>query len=783
MSIITGFVGGWNTSCTEKSIRFYILQKTSGSKRKADEIEQDDIPQDLPKLEDEAEELKIDADEVTLAEYIPLQKNTSLPSYSSFLKYTIQIFKEPEELVYKVCKIIRIGKLEEFIYKPKLMAIMFEGKTNEQKEILKKTMLKVPAKITNEILHLQSCIKSKKVFAWVKSLTHMFFKSTIMYELMKYFPYVFLSQFNDIELKYIKGYMTLKPFAFCFPAMVKRDLKCISYPPIQTTPTPIILSPITGLPVKKLTESKTILFNQPISIYDNTDKRFHNTGDVYWKHKEDKDSIHMTMSYPYWNGQLFECFCMDYQQEIGGTQITRADIFSIIQIYMFLENRYYSYGIYECSLDYLSSKLSKPIEDIKIFVEFLIETNILSRYIINQLELSTSEPIVFKNIVELDDQIFNFFKDICTEIYFLSTSYYCIEYFQTIQKLHSQYNIGLVITHSVFSQKYIREEIGLNTILWNQLQSSREKIGKESLRSVMIEGIHKIDLNILVYICNILRGMAVKDDFKIILIGDNNEYSSFSKCFTCNYVLESLCSSFKVDSDMIRKQINNPNEIISGIDNLLEESMTDLIIENIQDIKTVSKCCKLSKIEKKEKKTLQLFCSTEFDKDTLLKDLCVNEKQYGGPNRFSIGDKIQCIEDGWCGEIKTAQIFQESGIWKNIDAKEFIYIQRAPHKLEVMFDKLEIQTIFTRRKTIRHLLFETARGYSGIRVDRGIFYLTSSSTIQDVLSCIKYCKSQFKILVPKDITLQSMFSKQKYTKSKAFTKKIDMIKYKIQFLN
>jgi hypothetical protein len=91
--------------------------------------------------------------------------------------------------------------------------------------------------------------------------------------------------------------------------------------------------------------------------------------------------------------------------------------------------------------------------------------------------------------------------------------------------------------------------------------------------------------------------------------------------------------------------------------------------------------------------------------------------------------------------------------------------------------------LLTRRQNIRHILFETSNSYPGIRIDKGIFYLTKNSTIKDLRSAIKYCKSEFKILIPKDITLIDIFDKKEIPFKSAFSNRIYSIKEKIYNLH
>lgn len=766
MSIVVGYVDGWNVSGTNKAVQFYLLSKSDNpNKRKADELE---------------EAVQTEVDEIQQADYIPIRKNTSLPSYSCFLEYTIEVFRSEEDSVYQVSRILHIKKRGECIQRKNLIDIMTRGKKEKQIEAITNSISKLPAQIRDIKTDVDDRMKMHKFYPWVHSIVHMFFKTQTVYDLMRYFPYTFLEQFTEMELQHVKKYILTNPHAFCFPDMVKRDLKKVEYRPPTSAAT---VSPITGLPKKRIAVQKVVLFGAETSICDGVDNRLYHTSDNFWREAQTTDGIYMSMNYPYWNYHMYKCFCGDNQLEVD------PKIEAHLVVYKALENYSHSYGKQEFTLSYMAYQLEKPAEDIRYSFDFLIENRILSRYPFEDgtkaaNEIYLSENIIFQRVLDLEDMVFHFLRDRCLEIYFLSTCHYSSPYFKGLLQLHTKHAVGLVVTHSIFSKRYIKEETGLSSYLWSELMHLQQKMEFNKIKTIMIEGVHKMDAYHLAFVCRFLSAACCKEGLKVILVGDNQEHGAFSRCFCPNYLLSALCDSFRVTAnshDMIRRSIQNPNKIVQGIDDLLHKTVTDLVTENIVDIK-MSKLCKLSKPEKKEKKSLQMFCATEKDKETVLKELCVNEKLYGGPNRFSIGDKVQSVEDGWSGEIKSAAAFTESGGLREIEHKKFIYTQIAPHKLDISFEKMDTKTVLTRRKTIRNMLFETAKSYPGIIVDRGLFYLSKDATIQDILSSIKYCKSNFKIVIPNNVTLSDIFSKHRTSVSRSLSGRIDTIKDKIVVL-
>jgi len=239
----------------------------------------------------------------------------------------------------------------------------------------------------------------------------------------------------------------------------------------------------------------------------------------------------------------------------------------------------------------------------------------------------------------------------------------------------------------------------------------------------------------------------------------------------------------RINSDIVRRIMEDNDPMTVCMDNIISGTTSGLTHTNIEDIKKASKICKLSKEEKAEKKTIQLFCSNDFDKSKLIQQITVPEKKNSGPQTFSIGDKIQVVEEGWAGNITAAFKFKETGMWEDVQSKSFVYIQRAPYKLKVMFEKEKEREVYSRRQTVRHMLFETANSYPGIIVDRGVFYLTEDTSVQDLKSCAKYCKSEFKILIPAGVTLHSIFGKREYLYKNTFSRRIDTIRDKVFNIN
>jgi hypothetical protein len=492
----------------------------------------------------------------------------------------------------------------------------------------------------------------------------------------------------------MEEYMKKNPGSFCIPSIIKRELQNI----LIKKGVKKVVSSITGLK-KNIFESNLSMFKENNSICDTTDKRFYHTGDTFWISKHDQNGIFMHINYPFLNAQMYECFCMDYG--ITDVSLPKQQMYNIIFIYNEIQNMYYSFGNYEFTMDYLCYKFSFKMEELKESIEFLIKNQVLSRYPFEDgtfatNELQMDETLIHKKVLDGEEIVFSFLRDTCSQIYFLATPYYSSEYFQTIQKICVNHSVELVITNSFFSKKYIQEEIGLTSYLYKELNVLKNNKTLKKINCILLEGIQKMDLFHLSFIFTTIKHLCDPQNFKIIFVGDDKEHSCFTRSFTCNHIIQSLAENFglhrmtgeeRIQNDIVRQSMKEPNKIIEGIDNFVQTIVTGFDTEYVHNVKAIAEVCKLEKKEKKQKMVLQLFCSGEQDKSFLLRDVCSPDKQNGGLQTFSIGDKIQCVEEGWAGEIKRAYRYLESGSWKEVQSKEFMYLQRNPHKLEVVNKK------------------------------------------------------------------------------------------------
>ena len=135
---------------------------------------------------------------------------------------------------------------------------------------------------------------------------------------------------------------------------------------------------------------------------------------------------------------------------------------------------------------------------------------------------------------------------------------------------------------------------------------------------------------------------------------------------------------------------------------------------------------------KKTKKKSIIFCSTENDRDRILKGIGITDKKI-----FYIGDRIHILDIDLIGIINSARI----KVNEELDKKEKIDLNTQKYQLMI-----EDQHINTDSYNIHRADISIFSKYAGIPFENVIFIISKSTVLTDLKSAIKYALKSIQFL-------------------------------------
>jgi hypothetical protein len=151
---------------------------------------------------------------------IAIAPDASLPSFSPFIRYTLDLKKREYGNIHDVLSVISADKVNPVLKKASVSAYL-KSTSSLPKEAISKCLTRVPKLIENP-LQIMNNIHSEKMRSWVMDLTKICFKPDAYFKLLRYFHASFLDLFNDWELKILLSALDNKPYIFCFRNLMAR---------------------------------------------------------------------------------------------------------------------------------------------------------------------------------------------------------------------------------------------------------------------------------------------------------------------------------------------------------------------------------------------------------------------------------------------------------------------------------------------------------------------------------------------------------------------------------
>jgi hypothetical protein len=805
---VEGYPHGWHTGSTAKAIKFVITKTYTGPGSGIFTV--------AP----------------TTIEYLPLEKDNSLPINCPFLLFTVWLRKQEHSSVYDVMRVFsckpRVKKTNngdtgvaredilKFIeestmkqrggessgvlakqqqhnhhhtaispYQAKKVTSPYASKEKKQPEPTGRSIepttssednnnnnnnsnvqdrlnlkKKLPAVVTS-VYQVTEAIKSPKMKQWIVDLVTPCFKSGVYYELLRYFSGIFLDRFTENELVAMRALIREKPYAFCFRSMVLRTLCEIQY---NNNNNMLFPREKMGRFFCARDYCKDFPATATFKARPNL-TRLLTKSPMYYHHK-----------YPFWSAALALYAGEDNDDPEKSTNSPDVNtLITAMGLYLQCESSRLIFG----NMTYnLRSNISNNNQR-QVALNFLDKEKLLVPCLSTKLikngatTTTTAMPLTVTypedELTELE--IACVIEQCVHKVTLYDTPRYDDVYFQYISELVVSITGSpdrappMIISAGLDSAARLAKSTSFNTYTPQVfLKEMRETVTTEMLSAVpgmtlIVERIHKMDMATFRDILQVFEGNT-ECKIDLILFGDHMEHAIHPICGLGNLAQDfyNLTNIERVSIPMTDpdQQQNNKDQVYLAkaykwihdgvisdldIDMAPTTSQIDKYIKSIQsEIKAANKN-KTGTTQTTADIEIQVFCSTEDDKNALLS---------GSPSTFHMGDLVHVIDRGMIGSIKKAWQQNELGQWLEVQPKKPIILNENPYKLVIVnrYTEVEVITSDESYNNITNVSVEVVKKYPGAYVDHGVFYVTKSTRSKDLLSAIKYCRKTFKIFTP-----------------------------------
>lgn len=783
---VKGYPSGWCTGSTAKAVKFIILK---------DEHE----PTEIGSFRTDAEQ--------QIPDYFPITKDFGLPTYSPWVLFHVLLKKPRVGSVYEIDRVYRCERRFKKVTKKDIVQYACQDKPQDMQKALKACFKDLPRIVTDPNLILDK-IKNIKVQKWIYPLVETHFKSDTFYALMRYFSATFLAKFTEEELLAIQTLIATKPYAFCFRTYLHGILTNLQLPEGKLL-FPESSDRLKVLPkFCKVFADKAInhgglyqiafdyrypFWSVQTALYaiEDYDVRIpcseHVLADALVMY-EDAELQRYTYGHSIFDAtKLGSKIRVKKETDASVLPAKMDDFFEPQEPAAFgspfsahfarakervgIANRFLFFFPHwgeKLSL----KKLTFLFKTRKDAVEFLIDFDIM-QYCLG--DGGVQRWITLPDTEYADLCLARLIRDKVTHLSMIHCTRYDEEYLKRLQQLVLSLSTNVdvsnrnmvVLSHSIAGAQYIQDWVQSSVYSVPEYISLLENRAEEVEISngsllLVLESFHKFSTATMIKILQLIDPLV---QIQLVIVGDATDYGPYSELSedtSCNLARD-FFSAFDGENSMGETWeipiVKHPDSTEPTVQDYYRHvqgrNMGSLDIApiegpaNIHDVlKAFEKYVKKNAKERasKEDYTLQIFCSTDFDREVAIRSLMQGQGYNYDSHAFSIGDEVHVLEYGMVGRIETIQQQNECGKWIDVLPKKKAYFNQMPCNVTIVCDR-GTSTFCTTDVTISLAHVTAVKKYPGGMVDHGFFYVGQYTRDRDLLSAIKYCKKTFKILL------------------------------------
>ncbi len=337
------------------------------------------------------------------------------------------------------------------------------------------------------------------------------------------------------------------------------------------------------------------------------------------------------------------------------------------------------------------------------------------------------------------------------------------------QQLLQHQSRALLLSANACTASYLKEKTGLSVFSMDDAERILEKVKHtmkargEHIEHIVIDRAHKISIS---HLLAILRLLEAPGNVNIYLFGDLSEAPVHAHrgggCLMrdlaqCGYVV-TRWTEWNVNDPMMRIYKDLEQRTLARLQVFhfaKRKDLEDKLDALKRQIKRKRKNTKSSPTQEAERKCLfPIFCSTEADREQLLRITFAKQQLLYEKKSFYLGEQVHILERDVIGSL-------ESASYMGMDASGSPCVRVPLHGKEPLdtrkgeyFFTVGGQEYSTQEYTVQHADVMVVSKFCGIPRPHGLFVVGKSTKRNDLLSVVKYCTQSLHIFVLPGVQFQ-----------------------------